>query len=61
MAESEIEVVEVRQEPRSSTAAITSVVIAFMLLLGAVVWAAIKVGPEQPSAGTAVTESPRVP
>lgn len=59
MAESEIEVVKVRQEPRSSTAAITSVVIAFMLLLGIVVWGANKVGPEQPSAGTPVTESPR--
>ena len=45
MAETEIEVMKVRPEPRSGTAVITFVVAAFALFLGVVIWTAIKLGP----------------
>lgn len=58
MAETEIEVRKVTPKPSTSVAAITFTVVAFAFFLGVVVWSAINLGPNAP---TAQTEQPRNP
>ena len=61
MAESEIEVVKVRPEPRSGTVVITFTVAAFTLFLGVVIWTAIKLGPNDPIVQTQQLGNPTSP